>query len=69
MKHQEAESSPIIAVGYDADRHVLELELEDRSVYRYFMVPRSVFEAFLAASSKNRFVDTKIKSVYACRRV
>ncbi len=69
MNHQEAEATSIVSVGYDADKHVLEVEFDNHHVYRYFMVPRSVFEAFLAASSKGRFLSTKIKDVYACQRV
>jgi hypothetical protein len=69
MKREQFADPTILALGYDADRHVLEVELQDGSVTRYFMVPRSVFEAFLTASSKARFLNTKIEGVYACERI
>ena len=69
MQRQQVESSSIQSVGYDSDRHVLEVEFENGSVYHYFLVPRSIHAGLMAAESKGRFLNAKIKDVYRSERL
>jgi KTSC domain len=42
MKTIAVESTTLATVAYDVERAILELEFCDRSVYRYFGVPKDV---------------------------
>jgi hypothetical protein len=69
MQRQPVESSTLQSVGYDSERHVLEVEFENGSVYHYFLVPRSIYRGLMAAESKGRFLNAKIKDVYRSQRL
>ncbi len=62
-------SSSIASAGYSPEGSTLELEYRNGSVYQYFAVPRSVFDALLAAESKGTFVSEQIRGRYLYRRV
>ena len=55
------ESTTLAAIGYDETREILRLEFRNHSVYRYFEVPVSVYEALVAASSKGRYFNGTIR--------
>jgi len=44
---------------------VLQVDFSNRKRYRYQDVPSQVFDAFLAAPSKGRFLNSVIKSEFA----
>jgi lysyl-tRNA synthetase class 2 len=69
MFREPVSSSMIAAVGYDEDREVLEVEFSSGTVYRYLRVSLAVFEAFLAARSKGRFFNERIKDAYPWEQV
>jgi hypothetical protein len=48
-------------VSYDLGQRVLDLEFRRGAVYRYFDVPPSIHDAFLAADSKGRFFNRHIR--------
>jgi hypothetical protein len=54
--------------GYGTDA-TLEVEFRSGAVYRYFAVPRRVFEEFLAAESKGSFFNRIIKPRYPVAHV
>ncbi|MEW5852485.1 MAG: KTSC domain-containing protein [Myxococcota bacterium] len=54
-------SSLVHSVAYDADTHVLEIELSGRRLYRFFAVPRDVYEGLLRAESKVTFFNREIR--------
>jgi len=63
-------SSFIDAIGYDPGSQVLEIEMNrGQHLYRYFDVPPRVFEGIMAASSKGRFFNSRIKGAYRYQRV
>jgi hypothetical protein len=62
-------STSIAAAGYDGGRKVLRLRYVGGHIYDYRKVPRDVFDAFLSASSKGRFVNWHIKPRYPYERV
>ncbi len=62
------DSSNIAAIGYGSINQVLQVDFHTGSRYRYFEVPLGVFEAFLAAPSKGRYLNYQIKGVYSHER-
>ena len=58
-------SSNIAAIGYSAVCRVLQVDFLTGRRYRYNNVPSQVFDGFLAASSKGRFLNSIIKSEFA----
>ena len=58
-------SSAIRAAGYDARSLVLSIQFTSGPrIYSYFGVPASIWQGFLAASSKGRYYDQHIKPYY-----
>jgi hypothetical protein len=57
-------SSNIAAIGYSAVCRVLQVDFLTGRRYRYHDVPSQVFDGFLAASSKGRFLNNFIKPEY-----
>lgn len=68
MQRQRVESSAISSVGYDPRLSVMEVEFQSGTVYQYRDVPASLYESFLAASSKGRFLSQKIRGRFASER-
>jgi hypothetical protein len=68
MYRIRVESATLSAVGYDSERRLLELEFDNTSVYQYFDVPAEVPAELLAAHSKGRFFNQRIRGRYAYRR-
>jgi hypothetical protein len=62
-------SATLGAVGYDAERSILQLKFRSSAVYSYFGVPSSVHEALLAAPSKGRYFNTAIRRRFPHSRV
>jgi KTSC domain len=62
MKREAVISRAITSVGYQAG--TLELEFVDGDVYRYFLVPRSLFIEFMQAESKGAFFNDRIRDRY-----
>ena len=62
------QSSVIREIDYDARTATLEVTFRDGDVYAYFLVPWSVYEAFLTAPSKGRFFALCVRPVYGSRR-
>jgi hypothetical protein len=62
MKREAVISQAIRSVGYRAG--TLELEFVDGDVYRYFLVPSSVFLELMRAESKGAFFNDRIRDRY-----
>lgn len=69
MHRAPVSSSSIRDVGYDAAARRLEVGFRAGGVYEYDAVPPEVHDAFLAASSKGRFFQGRIRDRYRYRRV
>lgn len=63
----DVESSAIDAVAYDDGS--LYIRWTDGASYVYSVVPRSTFEALLAADSIGTYANTEIKPHYDCRKL
>jgi hypothetical protein len=57
-------SSVLRSIGYDPERHFLDVEFHDGDVYRYADLEADVYEAFMAAPSKGRFFNQHIRYGY-----
>lgn len=54
-------SSHIISIGYNSPSKILYIKFKGNNIYKYFNVPSSVFDEFLAAESHGKFAH---KSIY-----
>jgi hypothetical protein len=61
-------SSLIRSVTYGTDA-TLTLRFHSGAVYRYFTVPRTTIEAFLAATSKGAYFNRHIRDCFPYRRI
>jgi hypothetical protein len=62
MRRRRVDSTTVRSLGYDAERHVLEIEFKDSGeIYRYFDVPKWEYKAFLAAPSKGTYLNQEFK--------
>ena len=57
-------SSLLSSVGYSIDA-TLDLELRSGAVYRYFAVPRAVFDRLIAAESKGIYFNRNIRNRFS----
>ncbi len=69
MQHVTVESSMIHAVGYDAEKRILEIVFNTGRTYQYFDVPPEEYEGLLNADSKGRYFLANIRDVYAYSQV
>jgi len=65
---RSVDSSLIRSVTYGVDA-TLTVRLHRGPVYRYFTVPRTVFEALLAATSKGAYFSRHIREGFPYQRV
>jgi KTSC domain len=56
-------SETLAAALYDASQATLQLDLRDGSRYVYYSVPPDLFRDLLAATSKGRFFNQRIRRV------
>ena len=68
MRRAKVESGAIRSVGYDETSRELEIEFRN-GTYRYFPVPRQVFEAMLLSESVGAFVEHRVKGHFIYRRI
>jgi len=69
VRRVPVQSRAIASVGYDRATNVLELELAEGEVYRYFAVPRRVHQELLSADSIGRYFLREIRDRYGYQRV
>ena len=69
MTDQRVHSKAIRSVRYDDAGRILEVEFESSSVYRYFDVPRDVYEWLLKVKSKGKFVNRLVKEKYRYEKI
>lgn len=62
-------SSMLASAGHDEDSNFLELEFKVGTAYRYFQVPRHVYEQLLSAASPGTFFRDHIFEKYPAQRL
>ena len=65
IERQPVVSSDVASIGYDDATQTLEIEFRATGVYRYFSVPRTVYDALLATPSPGKYFLQNIKGKYA----
>lgn len=69
IRREPVTSTAIRSIGYTKRRHILEIEFVNGAVYRYEQVAPTVHRELMAADSKARYYDAKIKGNYSSVRV
>jgi hypothetical protein len=64
MQRIPISSSCLAAVGYDPQRHVLEVEFRNGGVYQYLDVPRWEHQRLRDADSHGTYFNTQIRTRY-----
>ncbi len=54
-------SSNVASIGYDANTMTLEVEFTNGSVYQYFDVPETEYQALVSTSSVGQYLNQNIK--------
>lgn len=60
-------SSDVSSIGYE--NGTLEVHFRSGGVYQYLHVPETVFQAFLNAASKGKFVHQNLRNKYPFMRL
>jgi len=63
------QSSAVASIGYFEPLSALDVQFRNGGLYRYFGVPRAVFDALSAAASKGTFLNRQIKPWFPCLRL
>lgn len=66
---QPVQSTMARAVGYDADRSLLQIEFQNGSVYQYEGVEDTTWEELQDTDSPGQFFNRQIKGHYPSRRL
>ncbi|UHQ98288.1 KTSC domain-containing protein (plasmid) [Natrinema zhouii] len=61
MDRESVSSSLLDSVGYDPDEQVLEVELQDGSVYQYIDVPEETYRGLMDTNSLGRYFNVHIR--------
>lgn len=69
MQRALVESTTLRSAGHDARSAILELQFRSGAVYQYFLVPRSVYQDLLGASSKGVYFNRNIRGRYRYRQI
>ncbi len=69
MIRTQVGSSNIASIGYDQKTKTLEVEFLNGSIYQYFDVPQAVYEEFIRAESKGKYLAYQIKGNYRYTRI
>lgn len=64
MNLQTVDSSMIHAVGYDAEKQMLEVVFNSGKVYQYFEVPQNVYDELMASDSKGSYMRSCVIDCY-----
>lgn len=67
-EHHRVVSSNVFSVAYDPEEQVMAVRFNSGGLYVYYEVDESVFDAFLAAPSKGRFLWRNVRGVYDYER-
>lgn len=69
MNRKNVTSSNLLSVGYDTKSKILEIEFHSGGIYQYFEVPKSEFDALMAASSHGSYFYQNIRNQYRTEKI
>ena len=61
---KNVDSSNIAAIGYDCELSELFVQYKNGMTYKYKEVPTNIYESFLKAESKGKFMNEEVKPFY-----
>ena len=64
VEMQDVTSSNVLAIGYRSSDLTLFVSFKSGTKYAYFQVPEQVYQDFLSAESKGKFLASQIKGNY-----
>jgi len=64
MIRKPVKSSNVISVGFDEVKKILEVEFTKGGVYKYYNVPKDIYEQALRAPSIGKFIWASIRGRY-----
>lgn len=64
MQRTDVESTLVAKVGYVPEYKVLEIEFQDGRSYQYFGVPERIFKGLMAAESRGRYFNERVRDAY-----
>lgn len=62
------DSSLLSSIRYSIDA-TLELEFRSGAIYRYFVVPQTIFEGLIAAESKGAYFNRNVRNRFRYQRL
>ena len=65
MQRVPVNSTNILAIGYDRESLMLEIEFRTKRVYRYSNVPPHIYAGLMKADSHGKYFQTHINGVYS----
>ncbi|WP_454803867.1 KTSC domain-containing protein [Mucilaginibacter phyllosphaerae] len=70
MRRRQVKSSALQSVGYDAEKHILELEFKEHSgVWQYLNFKPAAYKKFINSPSLGSFFVKRIKGKYPEEKV
>ncbi|MDX5626476.1 MULTISPECIES: KTSC domain-containing protein [unclassified Brenneria] len=69
MQRKRVSSSELFSVGYNEEKHVLEIELLNGSIYQYRGVARMIYEELMASAAKSQYYSRYIKSSFPYEKI
>ena len=57
-------SSNIHSIGYDSEFQILQIEFLNGSIYQYYDVPKYVYNELMQATSKGKYLNSKVFLAY-----
>lgn len=69
MEHHIVDSSVLHSVGYSDQTAVLEIQIQNGRIYRYYNVERDIYLELLEAPSFGRYFNDEIRDAYPYERV
>ncbi|KAA8995277.1 KTSC domain-containing protein [Affinibrenneria salicis] len=64
MLRKRVSSAELFSVGYDEEKHILEIEMLNGGLYQYRNVARMIYEELMNSTSKNRYYTRYIKTAF-----
>jgi hypothetical protein len=62
-------SEAIASVGYESASCSLEVQFVGGGLYRYYEVPRAIYEELMSADSHGRYFMAHVRDRYRCERL
>lgn len=69
MKRTPVASSNIVSIGYDGDKHVLEVEFRGGTIYQYFDISEKIYGEMFSSESMGAYFATHIKNKHAYNQI